>query len=692
MSKVVCLRLEQGDFSQGFRVSLDIADEGKFPHIFGVKGFLRQAPELPELYKNWQTKYCNLESSYRRNRLHFTDQQTTVSTIQDCQIAAEKLKIHFQQWLECDEFRTIDRTLRTNLNPSEQVRVILQTDNEQLRKLPWEFWDFFQSFSHADLGISPPISSTQKRLSYSRKIKILAILGNDDGINIQADKKILEQLPLADVHFLVQPSHKEFSELWEKPWDVLFFAGHSSSQDGETGCIYINPTPEGRLEIHELEQTLKKAIQNGLKLAIFNSCDGLGLASQLEKLGIPQAIVMREPVPDEVAQEFLKSFLFDLANGIPLYTAVRNTRNKLRELERIEQKFPGASWLPVICQNPTTEDFVWSQPQPKFWRSFVQQFQQYGSTAIASGLIGGAIALSIILPLAGDSRCSETEKNVGNVCFKDPRKTVLTIGILAAPHQPIDPKIEYRYGLFKDYLKKTLGDQVSEIQVEIGNNLSYRQVQNKIRNKAWDIVFAYSPMNSWEAQNQGYGWLARKDPYGKGHYYSVLFVNPNSKIRSLDDIKPTTKIALGPLGSASSFHFPIYTLYGKKFTLIHTSSHEEVAELVKAGKADIGASLIANQSRDEWRIIHISEQILVGGVFVSPKLASSDQAEIKQAFWEASEYIKRKADYKVTPPINYEFMGKIARRVDELISCGVDLYDSHPIHLMCKPETAKPNS
>jgi hypothetical protein len=54
---------------------------------------------------------------------------------------------------------------------------------------------------------------------------------------------------------------------------------------------------------------LKRAITQGLKLAIFNSCDGLGLADYLTDLQIPQTIFMREPVPDRVAHEFLKNFL-----------------------------------------------------------------------------------------------------------------------------------------------------------------------------------------------------------------------------------------------------------------------------------------------------------------------------------------------------------------------------------------------
>jgi hypothetical protein len=36
-------------------------------------------------------------------------------------------------------------------------------------------------------------------------------------------------------------------------------------------------------------------------------------------LQIPQAIVMREPVPDKVAQEFLKHFLKAFSRGKSLY-------------------------------------------------------------------------------------------------------------------------------------------------------------------------------------------------------------------------------------------------------------------------------------------------------------------------------------------------------------------------------------
>ena len=59
----------------------------------------------------------------------------------------------------------------------------------------------------------------------------------------------------------------------------------------------------------------------------------MGLAAELADLHIPTIIVMREPVPDKVAAEFLKNFLTEYSQGKPLYQSVREARSKLQGLE-----------------------------------------------------------------------------------------------------------------------------------------------------------------------------------------------------------------------------------------------------------------------------------------------------------------------------------------------------------------------
>ena len=111
-----------------------------------------------------------------------------------------------------------------------------------------------------------------------------------------------------------------------------------------------------------MKHALKNAIGRGLKLAIFNSCDGLGLAQPLFDLHIPQTIVMREPVPDAIAQAFLRHFLAAFSGGESLYTAVREARQRLHGLE---ETCPCASWLPVIFQNPAEVPPTWKDLLPK---------------------------------------------------------------------------------------------------------------------------------------------------------------------------------------------------------------------------------------------------------------------------------------------------------------------------------------
>ena len=99
-------------------------------------------------------------------------------------------------------------------------------------------------------------------------------------------------------------------------------------------------------------------------------------------------IVMREPVPDEVARQFLKYFLEDFSGGQSLYSAVRNARQRL---EWMEDEFPCASWLPVICQNPAARPFVWAEGSIKNVKKIV-----VGGIAIALIFTGNHIRENLL--------------------------------------------------------------------------------------------------------------------------------------------------------------------------------------------------------------------------------------------------------------------------------------------------------
>ncbi|BAZ50318.1 hypothetical protein NIES4103_29340 [Nostoc sp. NIES-4103] len=400
MSKLVVINLEKGNLIDGFSsVTAQIWDNKTRPIQF--TGSLPAAPEISETYKRFKIIYQSLYHGIRRrSRLEIEDVGLTNVSEVDFTEVSQQLQEQINTWLNSNSFRSIDQQLRARLLLNEEIQIIIETSDSLLQKLPWHLWNFFDDYQNAEVALSIPKYEKIKKIrkSYTNKVRILAILGNSEGINIDQDRAVLEQLPNATTIFLVEPSRQELDQwLWHKDgWDILFFAGHSQSY-GNTGSIQINQTSS--LKISELKNALKHAIKRGLKLAIFNSCDGLGLANQLAQWHIPQLIVMRENVPDVVAQTFLKYFLTAFADNQSFYLAVRYARERLQGLE---DDFPGASWLPTICQNPAEEPPTWNELCGKISKVSFSWFNKQSlqkvllTSLVVTGLLLGVRSQGII--------------------------------------------------------------------------------------------------------------------------------------------------------------------------------------------------------------------------------------------------------------------------------------------------------
>jgi branched-chain amino acid transport system substrate-binding protein len=358
MVKRVVFNIEEGSFEQGFPVTIRIWETTRSQYR-EVRGKFPPAPQIHKYYYQWQNIYRRLGVIQRITVP--PSQVTNVSKVEECETAARVLEAGLNEWLNQPAVRSLERKLLRAIGASEPARFILQTQNSQLWRFPWHLWSFFQEcYPQAEITLCAETEPYSKQLR--SPVKILAILGNNADLNIQADRQLLEALPRAAVTFLVEPDRHQIDDhLWKQPWDILFFAGHSETW-GEQGRIYINA--QESLTLDELKDALRRAIARGLQLAIFNSCDGLGLTRDLTDLKIPYMIVMREPIPDVVAQRFARYFLETFARGEPFYTAVQIARLRLRK--DMEQEFPCASWLPVIVQNPLAPELKY--PRPANWR------------------------------------------------------------------------------------------------------------------------------------------------------------------------------------------------------------------------------------------------------------------------------------------------------------------------------------
>lgn len=393
MDKLVVLNFGHGTLHSGFAtVQIQLWEPD---NLYPIKftGQLPPAPHIAHLYQQWQVLYAALYQRLNASlRIEIESADVTHVSEVEFDELCQRLAVEINRWLACDGFRAVDQQLRTQLARTDTIRVILETDNRLLWKLPWHLWRFFDDYPTAEMALSPAgyqRRRTAPRQTFSNKVNILAVFGSSRGIDIQTDRTYLEQLsPQAHLTCLVEPTLHELNDhLWQRH-DILFFAGHSVSQaiadvdqsnspadisadglppdDGapigadlvgaerRLGRFYINDAES--LTIDQLRYALGQAIANGLMLAIFNSCDGLGLAQALADLHIPQVVVMREQVPDAIAQQFLQWFLAAFSSGQPLYTAMRQARERLQGVER---DYPCASWLPVICQNPAEPPMHW---------------------------------------------------------------------------------------------------------------------------------------------------------------------------------------------------------------------------------------------------------------------------------------------------------------------------------------------
>lgn len=325
-----------------------------------LSGSLPPAPELAQLHQQWQFGYRAFYQE-RAMRIGLLQSEGLRYSEADFRQVSQQLPLKLNSWLSSDRFGSIERVLRTDLSKKESIQIVITTEDRQIEHLPWHLWNLIEDYPQAEIVFSAP--NWQKIAHFpvqKSKVRLLVILGDSTGLDVTADLTSLASLPKTELTVIREPTLSALNEhLWQpEGWDILLFSGHSYS-DREAGYIHLNDTE--KITITQLKHSLDKAIAFGLQIAIFNSCEGVGLAVQLADLSIPYTVVMSEPVPDRIAQVFLKYFLLAFTAGKTFTLAVKEARQKLAGWE-IE--FVCASWLPVIWQNPTVDCLTWQDLLP----------------------------------------------------------------------------------------------------------------------------------------------------------------------------------------------------------------------------------------------------------------------------------------------------------------------------------------
>ncbi|PSB53475.1 hypothetical protein C7B77_19535 [Chamaesiphon polymorphus CCALA 037] len=360
-------------------VAVTIYDENG--RLENQNSYLSVIPDsLRHSFQTWQKYVSPAAQSPTIRRIRFQPKQqdrqleSTYSNINFDRIANE-FKDNLNRWLETgwfnehgDRDEIVKKTLQSYYLEREEVQIFIQTDSKELKGLPWQEWQVLQEFftihSHTELSISSNNFKRPQRtetLLADARIRILAIFG-DENLELADEKYLITNLEKYGgiIHILNQPDRVTLERSLADPkgWHILFFAGHSGSNErGNLG--WIEHKPGEKVAIDELSTLLEKLISDKLQLAIFNSCDGLGLANQLVSRSLPYCIVMREPVESAFARELLRHLLAAFVRGKSLFAAMRSAREYLRQEFDEKGKHPGKSWLPVIIANPEARSLTW---------------------------------------------------------------------------------------------------------------------------------------------------------------------------------------------------------------------------------------------------------------------------------------------------------------------------------------------
>lgn len=359
------------------------------------------------LYQTWRQAYLGFYKTALRARVPKPkNDQGKINLPQDyhrqlVQAEAELLAV-FQRWLRREELYEIRAKIAGESSPDRIPLTLFITCSGELERLPWETWEIGAEFGCQVEIARNPINITNSPHNVSKKLskpRILAILGDDTGLDFQGDRQSLKTLhQVAEIEIVTWNSQQSTVEIKQqiqqaltdaRGWSVLLFAGHSSETAITGGELAV--APNVALSIKELEFELKIAQKNGLQFALFNSCCGLSIAKSLIDLGFGQVAVMREPIHNQVAQVFFVKFLEALADYQNVQQALMRTSNYLKHQENLA--YPSAYLIPSLLCHPDAQLY---RIQPWGWQ---QQLKKWVPSRYEAISLSALCILSIMPPV-----------------------------------------------------------------------------------------------------------------------------------------------------------------------------------------------------------------------------------------------------------------------------------------------------
>lgn len=178
------------------------------------------------------------------------------------------------------------------------------------------------------------------------------------------------------LEILEQPGREQLTQALEQgDYQVFHYAGHSNLGVAG-GALYLVSNKTGLTETLSGDDLAGLLVNNGVQMAVFNSCRGAYTASEaalengreqnlvqaLVKRRIPAVLAMAERIPDEVALTLTRLFYRNLNQGYPIDLSLSRARQGLISAYGSNQLY----WaLPVLYLNPKFDGFLTGSPDPE---------------------------------------------------------------------------------------------------------------------------------------------------------------------------------------------------------------------------------------------------------------------------------------------------------------------------------------
>nr|WP_277875246.1 CHAT domain-containing protein [Alkalinema sp. FACHB-956] len=272
------------------------------------------------------------------------------------------------------------------------LRLRLGLKGDRLPRLPWEVLHagdrplstgtdvVFSRYHSAFTAVGSKLSLHSTNTQPNQPLRILMVLAaptdqemlqlHQEAVHLKAELQREQDRrfdgPTIELQILDQPGREQLTQSLEQGhFDILHYAGHSNLGSAG-GDLYLVNDKTGLTEVLNGDDLAGLLVNNGVRMAVFNSCRGVhgatagednsnNLADALLKRGVPAVLAMAERIPDDVALNLSRLFYRNLKQRYPIDLSLNRARQGLLSSYGSSQLY----WaLPILYLHPEFDGYL----------------------------------------------------------------------------------------------------------------------------------------------------------------------------------------------------------------------------------------------------------------------------------------------------------------------------------------------